>query len=278
VTIQAHKSGAFPVVSADDVRVFEDNKGRPVVSWVPATAQSSPLDLTLLVDDSIGDNVSLQFKNLADFFQTLPAGTRLRVAYAFNGGIKAVQDFTTDYRLAAKALRLPVGSMMAGGSIYDSAADVVKNWPQDGNRHELLLISDGIDINQGFEESQPALNMQLQRAIDLAQSANVLIYTIFARGARALEQNGALLNYGQGCLARLSSETGGQSYFEGTHTPVAFAPYLSQFANDLGHQYVLTFQTLPAPKAGYHQLRVTTEVPGVHLAAPARVFIPHAGD
>jgi VWFA-related protein len=277
VTVRTRKPGAIPVVTPDDVRVYEDNKSRPVVSWVPATAQSGPLDLTILVDNSIGDNVSLQFNDLADFFQTLPAGTRVQVVYASHGGNRVVQDFTSDYRLAAKALRLPVGSAMAGGSIYESVADLLKNWPRDGNRRGLLLISDGIDVNQGFEQSQPALNSELQHAIDLAQSANVPIYTIFARGARSLERDESLFINGQGCLSRLASETGGQSYFQGTRTPVAFAPFLNQFANDLGHQYVLTFQPLPASKAGYHQLRVTTEIPGVHLSAPARVFVPHAG-
>lgn len=277
VTVRTGKPGANPVVTPGDVRVYEDNKSRPVVSWVPATAQSGPLDLTILVDDSIGDNVSLQFKDLADFFQTLPAGTRMRVVYASHGGNKVIQDFTSDYRLTVKALHLPVGSAMAGGSIYDSVTDLLKNWPRDGNRRGLFVISDGIDISQGFEQSQPNLNSELQRAIDLAQSTNVPIYTIFARGARSLEGDESLLNNGQGCLSGLSSETGGQSYFEGTHTPLAFAPFLNQFANDLSHQYVLTFQPLPAPKAGYHQLRVTTEIPGVHLSAPARVFIPHAG-
>ena len=274
VTVHPRQPGANPVVNPDDVRVYEDDKSRPVVSWVAAEPQSSPLELTILVDDSIGATASLQFKDLADFFPTLPAGTRVRVAYASFGGNRIVQDFTTDYGLAAKALRLPVGSSMAGGSIYDSVANLLKRWPRDGNRRELLMISDGIDINQGFEQSQPTLNMELQRAIDLAQNTNVPIYTIFARGARSLEGHEFLLNNGQGCLLRLTSETGGQSYFEGTRTPLAFAPFLKQFANDLGHQYVLTFQTLPAPKAGYHRLRVTTEVPGVQLLAPARIFIP----
>ena len=276
VTVRTSQPGASPVVSRDDVRVYEDNKSRPVVSWVAAEAQSGPLDLTILVDDSIRDNVSLQFKSLADFFQTLPAGTRIRLAYASNGGNRVVQDFTSDYWLAVKALRLPVGSTTAGGSIYESVADLLKNWPRDGNRRGLFVISDGIDINQGLEESQPSRNAELQRAIDLAQSTNVPIYTIFARGARSLEEDSSLLNNGQGCLSRLTSETGGQSYFEGTHTPLAFAPFLQQFANDLRNQYVLTFQTLPAPKAGYHRLRVTTEIPRAHLFAPARVFIPHA--
>jgi VWFA-related protein len=276
VTVHARQPGANPVVNPDDVRVYEDDKGRPLVSWVAEEPQSSPLDLTILVDDSIRATASLQFKDLEDFFPTLLAGTRIRVAYASFGGNRIVQDFTSDYGLAAKALRLPQGSSTAGGSIYDSVADLLKKWPRDGNRHELFMISDGIDINQGFEQSQPTLNMELQRAIDSAQSTNVPIYTIFARGARSLEGHEFLLNNGQGCLSRLTSETGGQSYFEGTRTPLAFAPFLKQFANDLRHQYVLTFHTLPAPKAGYHRLRVATEVPGVQLLAPARIFIPKA--
>lgn len=277
VTVQTRRPGTYPVVNPDDLRVYENNQSRPVVSWVAAKAESSPLDLTILMDDSIRTTVSLQFRDLANFFQTLPTGTRVQVAYASYGGTSLGQNFTTDYRLAAKALRVPVGAMVAGGSIYDSVTHVLKTWPQDGHRRALLLISDGIDINQGYQQSEPWLNMQLQRAIDLAQRTDVPIYTIFARGARSLERNGFLLINGQGCLARLSSETGGQSYFQGTHTPLAFAPYLNQFANDLDHQYVLSFQPLPAPKAGYQRLRVTTEVPDVRLLAPTRVYVPQAG-
>jgi hypothetical protein len=277
VTVHTRQPGANPVVTPDDVMVYEDSQRRPVVSWVPAQAQAGPLDLTVLEDASRLSNVGVQSKDLADFFPTLPAGTRVRVAYAANGGNRVVQDITSDYLLAAKALRIPQGSSEAGGSIYDSVTDLLKNWPRDGNRRGLLVISDGIDINQGISESDPSQNMELQRALDMAQRTNVPVYTVFARGARSLEGQEFLLNNGQGCLSRLTSETGGQSYFEGTHTPVAFALYLKHFADDLGHQYVLTFQPLPAPKSGYQPLRVTTEVLGVRLVAPRRVFIPKGG-
>lgn len=276
VTVRSRKPGSYPVVTSDDVMVFQDRQRRPVVSWVAAKAQSNPLDLTVLVDDSVLSDVTVQFKDLADFFPTLPAGTRVRIAYAAYGGNKITQDFTTDYALAVKALRIPFGSSVAGGSIYESVADLLKNWPRDGNLRCLLVISDGIDINQGIRESEPDLNTELQRAIDVAQSTNVSVYTIFARGVGSLERDGILLNNGQGCLGRLTSETGGQSYFEGTHTPLAFAPYLKQFSGDLGHQYVLTFQPLPSPRNVYQPLRVTTEVPDVRLVAPPRVFIPKA--
>jgi VWFA-related protein len=277
VTVRTRQPGAYPVVTPGDVLVYENSQRRPVVSWVAAKAQSGPLDLTILVDDSLAADVSLQFKDLADFFQALSGGTRVRVAYAAHGGNRVVQDFTTDYTLATKALRIPVGSAMAGGSIYESVGDLLKNWPQDGTRRGLLVISDGIDINQGMVESEPTLNTELQHAIDLAQSANIPIYTIFARGAGALDENLVLLNNGQGCLGRLSSETGGQSYFQGSYTPLAFTPYLQQFSNDLGHQYLLTLRVPPAPMGGYQRLHVTTEIPGVDLAAPTRVFIPKAG-
>jgi len=276
VTVHPRQAGADPVLYKEDIRVYEDNQRRPVVSWVEANPLLGPLDLTILVDDSIGSQVSLQFRDLADFFRTLPAGTRVRIAYAAYGGNRIVQDFTGDYQAAAQALRIPVGPELAGGSIYQSVVDLLKHWPQDGRRRELLVISDGIDFNQGLELTDPTLNLELQPAIDLAQRTNIPIYTIFARGSSVLEENGRLLLNGQGCLLRLSSETGGQSYFQGTFTPVDFAPYLKEFSNDLLHQYELTFEVLPAPKTGYQPLHVTTEVPGVRLFAPARVFIPKA--
>lgn len=277
VTVRSRKPGLSPIVTSDDVMVYQNSQRRPVVSWVAAEAQSTPLDLTVLVDDSVLPDVAVQFKDLIDFFPTLPAGTRVRIAYAAYGGNRITQDFTNDYALAAKALRIPFGSSAAGSSIYESVAELLKNWPRDGDHRCLLVISDGIDINQGIRESEPDLNTELQRAIDTAQSTNVPVYTIFARGTRSLERNGFLLNNGQGCLGRLTSETGGQSYFEGTHTPLAFAPYLKQLSDDLGHQYVLTFQPLPSPVNTYQPLRVTTEVPDVRLIAPPRVFVPRAG-
>ncbi len=276
VTVEVRHPGANPLVTPQDVKVYEANQGRPVVSWVAAKA-SGPLDLTILLDESISGKVGLQFKDLANFFPTLPAATRVRVAYASYGTIRVAQNFTTDYPLAAKALQLPVGSSAAGGSIYQSVVDVIKHWPQQSDRRALLLISDGVDINTGYQESYPSLNPDLQNAINVAQSSNIPVYTIFVRGPRMLERNWFLFDNGQGCLARLASESGGQSFFEGTYTPIDFAPYLKQLSSDLHNQYVLTFQVLPASGAGYRPLRVTTEVPGVRLLAPTRVFVSKAG-
>jgi len=43
-----------------------------------------------VIDDSVTSNVSLQFKDLADFFPQLPAGARVRVAYAASHACRVV--------------------------------------------------------------------------------------------------------------------------------------------------------------------------------------------
>jgi VWFA-related protein len=277
VTVRARGHASHPAVSLADVMVYENSQRRPVVSWVPTQAEQRPLDLVILMDDSLNAGVGRQFGDLADFLRALPASTRVRVAYAANGMSNVVQDFTTDHQRAAQSLRLPRGDTAAGASIYQSVRGLLKRWPEDGNRRALLVVSDGLDINQGIEQSEPSQNTELQLAIELAQRTHVPIYTIFANGAALLDQNAFLQNNGQGCLFRLAKETGGQSFFQGTYTPLAFAPYLNQLAHDLRAQYLLTFRPLPGLEAGYQRLRVTTEVPDVELVVPPRVFIGKVG-
>jgi len=55
---------------------------------------------------------------------------------------------------------------------------------------------------------------------------------------------------------------------------VSFEPFLDDLKDMLEHQYVLTFSAKPGTKSGYQPLKVTTEVPGVELIAPARVWVP----
>ncbi len=275
VTVQPRKgAGVYSPSNLDGLRVYENGSKRPIVS---VTAPSGPIDFTVMLDDSIGARTTAQYGDLTDFFSSLPAGARVRIAYASFGGNEIAQDFTTNYELASRALRVPVGRVAAGGSIYDSVADLVKKWPEDGNRRELLLVSDGIDLQNGYVDTQAPLNMELQRAIDVAQKAHVAVYTIFSRGPRVLENSGLLLLNGQSCLLRLAKSTGGQAFFQGTLTPLAFAPYLKQISRDLRNQFELAFKPLEATTTAFQRLRVACDDPAVRLNAPTRVFIAKAG-
>ena len=136
------------------------------------------------------------------------------------------------------------------------------------------MVSDGVDLFRGLEESSPASNPDLRRAIERAQRRGVVVDTIYARGESPLHRNFILVTNGQSSLARLAFETGGQAFFQGFDTPVGFQPFLGELAANLGQQYVLTFRALPGKKGGYQRFQITTEVPGVELVAPAQIYIP----
>jgi len=75
------------------------------------------------------------------------------------------QDFTNDHELAAKALRLPLGSNGAFGSPYLALLDLMKRWPASADRHSILLISSGIDyFRGGFDLRSPDLDSTISRA------------------------------------------------------------------------------------------------------------------
>ncbi|MBZ5555478.1 MAG: hypothetical protein LAO21_22450 [Acidobacteriia bacterium] len=58
-----------------------------------------------------GDSGQAPTFNFRDCIDTPPAGTALGVAYMRNGIAEVTQNLTPDHALAAKALRLPVGSV-----------------------------------------------------------------------------------------------------------------------------------------------------------------------
>jgi hypothetical protein len=56
-----------------------------------------------------------------------------------------VQNFTADHDLAVKAARVPRASISTMDSPYLSLISLVKSWPQQNVRREVLMVSDGID-------------------------------------------------------------------------------------------------------------------------------------
>lgn len=275
VTVTSRDHGAAPpALAREDVMVRQDNERRPVVDWVPAQGEQAGLDLALLIDDSADASLGNQFRDLQVFLRTLPRTTRVAVAYSRHGSANWQRDFSADHELAVKALRLPVGSMNDVSSVYQSMTDLVKKWPKTTNRSAILLISDGIDLFRGVADSEAGQNMDLEQAIDHAQRSGITVYALFASGAARYRSNWYLVGNGQSCLLKLAKETGGEAYFQGWQTPVAFQPFLQSAAKTLEQQYLLTFRAQPLPKPGFARLHVSTEVPRVEMTAPARVYVP----
>jgi VWFA-related protein len=273
VTATGKDQSAPSTVPANSIVVRQDGKVAKILSWEPASGSKTGLDLAVLIDDSVTQKASLQLKDIGDFLRTVTPDARVAVAYASYGGVKFEQEFTTDHEKAAKAIRIPSSFPGTANGVYDSFAALIKKWPESQNRKVVLFISDGIDVTNGVDDSLPGQSMVLQRAIDAAERAGVVVYTIYASGAGRAVQNRFLVNNGQGSLARMASETGGDAFFEGTETPVSFKPFLEDVGKLLGQQYLLTFVATPGEKGRYARLQVSVEGGNVELIAPDHVYV-----
>jgi VWFA-related protein len=276
VTATGKDQSPPPAVAANAVVVKQDGKVSKIISWEPVSGRKVGLDLAVLIDDSVSQSATVQLKDIGDFLRTLSPEARVAVAYADYGSVKFEQDFTTDHEKAAKAIRIPNAFRGSANGVYDSFSELIKKWPASQNRKIVIFVSDGIDVTNGVEDTIPGQSMVLQRAIDAAERADVVVYSIFASGSGRAVQNQFLVNNGQGSLARLASETGGDAFFQGTLTPISFKPFLEDIGKLLGQQYLLTFLATPSDKGRYARLQVSVEAGEVELIAPDHVYVAGA--
>ena len=270
VSVEAKHGKEIPTIYPDDVRVFHDHDRLKVQSWIPCQGPQAGLELFLVIDDTSDSSLSLQFKDLQNFINDQPPTTVLALGYIRNGSVQVLQNFTQDHALVGKALRLPLGAG-ALASPYTAITELVKHWPESANRHEIMLISPGIDA------LQPGItDTYLDESIDAAQRAGVQVYSIYASSAGHFGHTQWRVSIAQSNLSRLADETGGEAYFQGLEMPISFAPYLNQFAERLEHQFKLTFLAKPGKKAEFQSIKLETEVPNAELVAADRVWVPAA--
>lgn len=270
VTVEARHGKEVPAINREDVMAFQERDRVQVTDWRPLQGSDSPgLELYVVIDDSSDTSLGSQLEDLRKFIAAQPATTKVAVGYLRNGSVNALQNLTSDHALAAKTLRLPVGTASAIDSPYLAITDLIKRWPESAASREVLLVSSGVDAL----EPGPS-NPYLDEAIDHAQRAAVQVSSIYTPTAGHAGHSFWRLNWGQNNLSRLSDETGGEAYYLGLEAPVSFGPYLDQSAARLQHQYKLTFLAKRGSKPGSHRLRLQTEVPNAELVAQSRVYVP----
>jgi len=269
VTVEARHGKEVPVLKQGDVMVFQKNERLRVTDLIPCQGERAALELFILIDDASGMSLASQFNDLRQFIETQPAATSIGIGYMRNGTVEVVQNLSPDHPKAAKALRLPLGYPGVMPSPFLALSDLIKRWPASPARHEVLLVTSGIDPLGGG-----IANPYLDAAIEHAQRAGIVVYSIYAPAAGHGGHSFWRMNWGQNHLAQLAEETGGESYMLGFGPLVSFAPYLSELAEHLAHQYQVTFLAKPGNKAGLQSVRLTTEVPNAEIVAAGRVYVP----
>jgi hypothetical protein len=272
VTVEARHGSNIPDITHDDVMVYEGHDRDRVTGWLPLKGDHAGLEFFILLDDSSNVSLGSQLEDLRQFINAQPATTKIGIAYMQNGIAQVLQNLTSDHALAAKALRLPMANPGANASPYFSLGDLIKRWPPSEERHEVLMITDGIDRYWG---SGPD-NAYVDSVIEQAQRAGVIVFSIYTPGEGHYGHSFWRLNWGQNYLSQVADETGGEAYYLGFGAPVSFVPYLEDITRRLGRQYLLTFIPKPQKKAGMQRVKLQTEVPNAELVSADRVFVPAA--
>ncbi len=253
VTIRVREPRRVVEMRFVDFILKEDGELQTILSM--RNPAENPITLAILLQDDLVSSISTEAKGIANFVRRLPPGSRVMVGYIRTGTLDVRRKFTSDLEKAATGVRPPMGLASAGPfNPFVEIIEALKRFDsQPLGRRAMIVVSDGVDISRGIDSSGPGESLDLQRATSEAQRRSVAIYSIYAPSAGTTGGSPAL--NGQSCLERLSKETGGRAFFEGTGAPVSFDPFIKEIDNSISMQIALTYLSTH-PGKGFHRLEI----------------------
>jgi len=282
----------LPTLRQDDVKVKQGKTFLQVTQFIPAQGDNAALQLMILIDDTLNTQATgNNLNDLREFIKAQPPSTVIGIGYMSNAGVNIVQNFTADHELAAKAVRLTRGAFSTADSPYLSLISLVKGWPQQNVRREVLMVTDGIDRLRGetpqpsrlgpnygtVYHSLPSISTDATSASEISQRYNVIVHSIYSAGVGRAGRSSWDLQLGLSGLTKIAQETGGECFSLGTSNLVSFKPYLERLQKLLSNQYYLVFLATPGKKAGFQRVNIQTEVSNSEILAPDNVWVSPAG-
>ena len=207
-----------------------------------------PLQVGLLVDasNSVRDRFKFEQESAIEFHnQTVRPKYDKAFVVGFDATPEVTQDFTDNTELLSRGVRAlrPGGGTALYDAIYYACRDKLMNAPQTGPvRRALIVLSDG-DDNQS--------HVTREEAIDMAQRAEVIVYTISTNivGSR---------NKGDKILERIANASGGRPFFPFQITDVANA--FAEIQDELRSQYALSYKPADLKADGrYHSIEILAQ-------------------
>jgi len=195
----------------------------------------TPVKMAILIQDDLVSHVSNELAITREFIQSLPEGSEVMVGYIRSGSLQVRQPFTSDLGKAARSLRILVSSTSVSPyNPYVEVLEALRKFDANGkNANVVLLVSDGLDTSRGFDSASVINSIDMERAIAEAKRRDVSIYSFYAPSVGLTRRNLLAASWGQSSLNRISHETGGKAFFQGTTDFVTFNPYFERLTRAL---------------------------------------------
>lgn len=201
----------------------------------PRESVRVPINIAILIQDDLISRVGNELGVTREFIRSLPAGSRVMVGYITSGTLQVRQPFTTDLNLAARSLRIPIASTAASPyNPYVEVIDAMKKFDAGWRGQKtVLLISDGLDTSRGFDATTAGYTLDIERTIREANRRSIAIYSFYAPSVGLTSQSRLAASYGQSSLSRVTQETGGKAFFQGSTGFVTFDSYFDRLRREL---------------------------------------------
>jgi len=110
-------------------------------------------------------------------------------------------------------------------------------------------------------------SQDLEQAMLKAKRKGVAIYSFYSPTTTTQDGNSNFIYAAQGALNKLSEETGGRAFYQGSIAPISYLPFFKELNIALNRQYSLTYVSTHMNK-GYHKILVTSTNPEVKIEHP----------
>jgi Ca-activated chloride channel family protein len=238
------KKGRFVTdLAKDDFEVFEAKRPQQIQEFSAET--DLPLRLGILIDtsNSIRDRFKFEQEAASEFVRSVMRSRQDKaMVVSFDSTAELVSDLIDDEAKTEEAIRSlrPGGGTALYDAVYFACRDKLsQDQPKHKFRRAIVVLSDGDDNQSRYTRDQ---------ALEMAQRADVVVYTISTNISRVDTDGDKILKY-------FSEKTGGRAYF-----PFKVEDLTQSFENinnELTHQYIILYRPEPLKTDGlFHPIEL----------------------
>jgi len=242
-TVQDKKGRFITDLSKDEFQVVENKKPQTIAEF---SAESDlPLRLAILIEtgNTVRERFRFQQDAAVNFIETaVRHGRDKAMLMSFDTSSEVVAPLSDDTQKITASIRAlrPGGGAALYDAIFTACRDhLTKEQPAEKFRRAMIILGDGEDNQSRWTREQ---------ALEMAQKADVVIYTISTNISRIDTAGDKTLRY-------FAQETGGQAFvpFQASDLDQSF----EDIANELRHQYIALYRPEPLKADGlYHTVEI----------------------